>query len=68
MQNLGLNASTCVCLLNRIFIRKTSQSNLSRVPVTIANASLDFADDAMGFVQVWDFFICFVGRTREVQG
>lgn len=68
MQNLDLNAINCVYLLNRIFIRKTSQSNLGRAPVTVPNVSLDYADDAMGFVQVWDFFICFVGRTREVQG
>lgn len=47
---------------------KTQQSNLSRVLIIFPNASLDFADDAMGFVNVWDFLLCFAGRTREVPG
>lgn len=54
--------------VNRIFIMKTQQSNLSRALVLFPNASLDFADDAMGFVHVWDFLLCFAGRTRKSQG
>ena len=51
-----------------MFIMKTQQSNLSRVLVIFPNASLDFADDATGFVHVWDFLLCFAGRTKEVPG
>lgn len=47
---------------------KTQQSNLSTVLVIFPNASLHFADDAMGFVHSWDFLLCFPGRTREVPG
>lgn len=32
------------------------------------NASIDFADDAMGFVHVWEFLFCFANRTRGVPG
>lgn len=47
---------------------KTQQSNLSRVLFVFPNTPLDFADDAMGFVHVWDFLLCFAVRTREVPG
>lgn len=47
---------------------KTQRSNLSRVLVMFPNASIDFADNAMGFVHGWDFLFCFVNWTREVPG
>lgn len=47
---------------------KTQLSNLHRVLIIFPNASVDFADDVMGFVHVWDFLFCIAGRIREVPG
>lgn len=55
-------------ILNTIFIMKIQQSNLSRDLIIFPNGSLDFADNAMGFVHVWHFLLCFAGRTRAVPG
>lgn len=47
---------------------ENQKSNLSRLLVIFPNASLDFDSDATQFVHVWDFLLCFAGRTREVPG
>lgn len=55
-------------IFNRIFIMKNHKLDLSSVFVIFPNALLDFASDATEFVHVWDFLLCFAGRTREVPG